>query len=218
MWPRRAWFLQLLHKQNLTLASLGLLWLLMVGTGLKILWDYEATPGSTRTPSSQWPSGSRISRGPTATLVMFAHPHCPCTRASIGELALLMARCQGQVSAHVLFLKPQGFNGDWVHSDLWRSAAAIPGVQVAVDEDGQEAKRFSAMTSGYTLLYDRQGHVLFRGGITSSRGHSGENAGRDAIVSLLTTGRAERTQTPVFGCSILNAPAEQPAEQPTGGK
>jgi hypothetical protein len=139
---------------------------------------------------------------------MLAHPHCPCTRASIGELALLMAHSQGRVTAYVLFLKPAGFSDDWEKTDLWHSAASIPGVKVMIDDGGAEARRFHAATSGQTMLYDAEGRLLFSGGITGSRGHAGDNAGRSAIVSLLNTGAAERAETFVFGCRLFGANSE----------
>jgi len=71
------------------------------------------------------------------------------------------------------------------------------------DDDGVEAARFGAATSGQVILYDRDGRLLFSGGITASRGHAGDNDGRDAIVSLLGGGRGTRHSSPVFGCSLL---------------
>jgi hypothetical protein len=166
------------------------------------LWTYESTPGDVGAVPRSWP-GSRIQRAPgRATLVMLAHPHCPCTRASMDELAQIMASAQGRVVAYVLFLKPKQAGGDWEKTDLWQSAAAIPGVTVLSDLDGGEARRFGVKTSGHTLLFDSDGRLRFSGGITESRGHSGDNAGRSAIVSLLNNHRADRAQTSVFGCSL----------------
>jgi hypothetical protein len=136
---------------------------------------------------------------------MLVHPHCPCTRATIGELAELMAHCQGRLTAYVLFLKPAGFSDDWEKTDLWQSAASIPGVNVIVDDDGAEARRFHSATSGQTILYDAEGHLLFSGGITASRGHAGDNDGQSAIISLVNDGAASRTVTSVFGCPLFDA-------------
>jgi hypothetical protein len=194
-----------LCKQKLPLLASGMLWLGVVCVGLEIIWSYENAPGPAATPPGLWPVESELERAPgRATLVMLAHPHCPCMRASIGELALLMARCEERVSAYVLFYQPEGFSNQWAQTDLWQSAAAIPGVIVRRDEGGIEARRFRAATSGQVLLYESGGQLLFSGGITGSRGHSGDNAGRTAIVSLLTQGTAERNQTFVFGCSLFD--------------
>ena len=181
------------------------LWLIVVVGGLSVLLGYENTPAVAAKPSVSWPADSRIKRSPDrATLVMVVHPHCPCTRASIGELALLMAQSQGRLTAYVLFLKPAGFSDNWEKTDLWQSAASIPGVKPVIDYDGVEASRFNAETSGQTALYDAEGRLLFSGGITIARGHAGDNAGRSAILSLVDTGIAEQTETPVFGCPLFD--------------
>ena len=180
----------------------------MIAVGLTLLWRYENASGPDAAPPSQWPLASGIHLATDrATLIMLAHPHCPCTRASIGELARLMAQAQGRVTAYALFVKPAGSSDDWENTDLWRNAAGIPGVNVVVD-DGVEAQRFHAVTSGQTVLYDAEGRLLFSGGITGSRGHSGDNEGRSAIVSLLNTGEAERAETSVFGCPLFGTHSE----------
>jgi hypothetical protein len=188
-------------------ASFAIGWIVAVVCGLGVLLKYESTPGHIGSVPQSWP-GSRIQ--PTldrATLVMLVHPHCPCTRASIGELAQIMAHAQGRVTAYVLFLKPENSAMNWERTDLWRSAAAIPGVTALQDLDGDEARRFGAKTSGQTLLFDSFGRLLFSGGITASRGHSGDNAGRRAIVSLLNNTTPDLSQTSVFGCSFQDPEA-----------
>lgn len=192
-------------KTVLATALFSIGWIVAVAFGSRILLNYETAPGRSGAVAQNWP-GSRIQPTPgRATLVMLAHPHCPCTRASVGELAQIMAQVQGRVAAYVLFLKPEGSGTDWGNTDLWRSAAAIPGVTVLPDGDGGEARRFGVETSGHTLLFDTRGRLLFSGGITGSRGHSGDNAGRSAIVSLLNNQPAERAQTFVFGCSLVDS-------------
>jgi hypothetical protein len=196
-------------RNRLVILSSMTLWLLLAGIGLAVLWDYENTPGAAAKPPASWPVESRIKRAQDkATLVMLAHPHCPCTRASIGELALLMAHSQGHLTAYVLFLKPEGFSEQWEQTDLRQSAASIPGVNVVIDDDGIEARRFHATTSGQANLYDADGRLLFSGGITSARGHSGDNAGRSAVESLLSTGAAEQSETFVFGCPLFDENSE----------
>ena len=85
----------------------GIVWVSVVFVGMGIIYDYENAPSNPSSSPIEWPAGSHIKRIPgQATLVMAVHPQCPCTRASLGELALLMASCQGKVSAHVIVLKP----------------------------------------------------------------------------------------------------------------
>ncbi|HKY04000.1 MAG TPA: RedB protein [Blastocatellia bacterium] len=194
------------NKGQAILIAVCAAWALMIATGLGLLWAYENEPGPAAHAPARWPADSNIDRATDrATLVLTAHPHCPCTRASIGELAKLMTQARGRVTAYVLFLKPEGYPDGWEKTDLWQSAADMPDVKVIVDERGAEARRFRAMTSGQTALYDSEGELLFSGGITGSRGHSGDNAGRSAIVSLLNVGEAERAETFVFGCPLFKS-------------
>jgi hypothetical protein len=178
-------------------------WLLAVGAGFVTLLHYSGTPGHADAPISCWPAHSRVRIDASrANLVMLAHPHCPCTRASIGSLSQIMTNCRGLVTAHVVFYKPDGFPQDWEKTDLWRNATAIPGVEVLCDEQGYEARRFGATMSGQVLLYSPGGEMLFSGGITVSRGHAGDNPGQDAVISTLTGRRTDRTLCPVFGCPL----------------
>jgi hypothetical protein len=185
------------------------LWLFAVMSGLSILWGYENTPGTGAKPPIMWPAESKIQRArDRATLVLIAHPHCPCTRATIGELAAIMTHAPGRLTAYVLFLKPAGFSVDWEKTDLWQSAASTPGVNVMIDDGGSEARLFNSSTSGQTILYDSMGRLQFSGGITGSRGHSGDNAGRSAITSLVNQGAATEAETFVFGCPLFDKNSE----------
>ena len=188
------------------------LWGVAVCVGIGILADYETRPGDTATSPDEWPTMSRIVRATGQPhLVMFAHPRCPCTRASIGELAVVMSQRKGRLAAHVLFLKPAEFEKKWTQSDLWRSAASIPGVTVAVDESGAEAQYFGAITSGHVVLYDGDGRLLFSGGITGSRGHFGDNYGRSTVVALVrdcasqSPTRRYPAECSVYGCRLFNS-------------
>ena len=191
-------------KQWMVVAA-GLLWVAMVGAGLSAAWYYENAPGvDTRSAPVTWPPQSAIARLPQRpVLLVIAHPQCPCSKATIGELALIMTRAQGMTDAHVLFYRPAGVPREWHETDLWRAARRIPGVQVGVDDGGVEQRRFGVVTSGHTLLYGPDGTLQFSGGITPARGHSGDNAGRSAIISWLTKVPSQRA-TFVFGCSLLD--------------
>ena len=179
-------------------------WLGSVSAGLWTLWAYENRPGLAAAAPDDWHVQTRIKRATDRpTLVFVAHPQCTCTRASLEELAEILARARNHPKAYVLFLKPDAFEAGWEQTDLWRSASALPNVTVLRDDDGVEARRFGVETSGQTLLYDNNGALVFSGGITGSRGHAGENAGELALVSLLTNGQADRRASNVFGCSLF---------------
>ena len=181
-----------------------LLWIGAIGGGLGALTWYDNSAAVPQPLVAEWPDGSTIQRSEHGlTLVMFAHPHCPCTRASLGELEKIVAHCQPTVTPWVVFFKPDGAEDDWEQTDLWRSASAIPGAHVICDPGGEEARRFHVTTSGQSLLFGARGELLFSGGITFARGHAGDNAGRTAIESYTAGNSPGYRQTPVFGCSII---------------
>jgi hypothetical protein len=192
--------------KRLAVLSSTALWLAACVAGLCVLLRYQTTPGAAGTRPRSWPAASRLH--PAAgrdTLLVFAHPRCPCTRATLDSVAWTMSRSRNEIAAYVLFYKPSSSSANWEKTGLWDDASAIPGVTTLRDVDGIEAKNFGAETSGQALLYDSRGRLAFRGGLTSSRGHAGDSAGRDAVLSLARRGTAEISQTPVFGCSLLRA-------------
>ncbi len=198
-WRRRSW---------LTVGTV--IWLAAVGLGMEKLLRFSETSGDPGAPPARWPRDSRLPRQPgLPTMVVLAHPHCPCTRASLEELGRAMVRCRDRVTVYVLFLQPDGVDDGWVKTDLWDSAAAIPGVTVLADVEGLETRQFGAATSGQVLLYDVAGKLLFSGGITQARGHAGDNPGREALVGMVAGGASAPRIQPVFGCSMRDpAPRE----------
>lgn len=198
---------------RVTLAVSTCVWLLVVCVGVTQLWRYSNAPGDVQEPPSIWPTQSGIARSSErATLLVFVHPYCPCTRATLGELERLLTDADGgqRVEAFAVFMKPESSTSEWEQSDLWRKAVAIPGVTAIPDEGMVECERFRAQTSGLTLLYDRHGALRFHGGITSSRGHEGDNVGRNTILSLLLDRTVPIDHAPVFGCCLQSTRSTKP--------
>lgn len=190
-------------KDQAILAVAGIAWLAVAVGGLGWMAHYANSPGGAGAVPENFPASGAVQRAPGMfSLVMAVHPRCPCSRASIGELEKIMTRCQGRVQAQVLCYKPEGTADDWAQTDLWRSAAAIPGVRVLADEGGREGARFGAETSGQVVLFDGAGRLLFAGGITAGRGHAGDNAGSDAVLAAVNGATAGPAATQVFGCPI----------------
>ncbi len=185
---------RLLHTVRLLLA-LG--WLAAAGAGLFVLERHAATPAAEASVQGLWPPDSRLAppRG-RPLLLLFLHPECPCSRATLTELARLVARAGGSVDV-VALLCAEG-------ERLVSSVEAIPGVRVCADRDGEEARRFGAAASGHCLLYGGGGALLYSGGITGARGHEGDNAGADAIVAHLA-GSGGAARGPVYGCPLVRS-------------
>lgn len=187
-------------------SALFMLWLGGVVAGLAWLAAYSHRPGDPATSPAEWPSSSRIERDrERPTLLMFVHPRCACSRASVAELAELVARAAVRPRTCVVFLRPKSVADEWGHTELWSTASKIPDAKLFLDEGGDEARRFGARTSGQALLYGADGRLLFAGGLTASRGHPGDNAGRAAILALLDQEPPAVTRTPVFGCELFDS-------------
>lgn len=184
------------------LAVVGPAWLAFVVAGMGGLWVYASTPAPSANAPGTWPTASRLSRDAAyPTLVMLLHPRCSCSRASLSELARLMARVSGRVTAHLVFYRAANEPSGSEVTDLWQDAASIPGVDVSSD-DGVEIEAFGAAASGQVLLYDDIGALAFNGGITFARGHAGDNDGRRDLESLILARQSESNRTPVFGCAL----------------
>src|SRR5262249_45493081 len=131
------------------LIATGLLWGGAILFGARVLLSYENTPGAPGRPPSMWPAETAIARGGNRfTLVMLAHPNCPCSRASLVELDHIMASSQGNLTAHVIFSKPGADRAEIESTALWRQAARIPGVVPWFDQSGLETQRFGGEVSG----------------------------------------------------------------------
>jgi hypothetical protein len=186
------------------LISLAALWAVTIGLGASVMWKYEDTPGRLAAPPAVWPGNVPFHPAKDRdTLLLFVHPECPCSRATLEELARIMV-FRHRLEAQVFFFAPKG-SPQWRGSGLYDSARHIPGVRALSDPDGFMGRRFGARTSGQALLYDDHGHLLFNGGITGARGHAGDNDGVDAIVALIHGETPATRTTPVFGCSIYGA-------------
>ena len=190
-------------------------WIGGVLLGMSQLWSYESTPTHAAPAVVQWPTSGSLRPSSHVTLVMAAHPCCPCTRASVSELARIMARSRNAVAAYVLCYTPKILPKEWHETDLYTRLAAIPGVTVVRDEDGREAARFHATVSGQTLLFDAAGHLRYSGGITSARGVEGDSVGQRAVLALIHGEQIQRSRYPAFGCSLFSAPLSGQSRSPS---
>lgn len=190
-------------------STLTVIWVLSVLTGFVVLANYKASAGKKGGVPTTWPAASRIApRTDVANLVVAIHPRCPCSRASVEELARLLAGFPAAVAVHVLVWKPSGAGSEWIRPQICEQASRLPGATLLDDEGGEEIDRFGAVTSGHVLLYSNEGQLLFSGGVTASRGHEGGNPSLESLRLRLQRKTTEPCETLVFGCSFA---------QPDGG-
>jgi hypothetical protein len=191
-------------KRPLLLVGGLILWSLAVLALFGFAEITDSAPGDIA-KASQWPAATQFKLSDSrSTLIMFVHPQCPCSRASLEELDRLVSVSPNSAQVTISFIDPINSTKDWLHTDLWDHALRIPGATVFADKDCAESKKFSAFTSGTVVLYSPAGQEIFRGGITDSRGHEGDNPGKDAIQTYFTTGHIPIHSTPVFGCALFS--------------
>lgn len=187
-------------------------WATVVALGFAHFERYKATPGAPgikpgtagNSARIEFPTSTLLTPNPRGqTLVMFAHPHCPCTQASLSELAAILAECPNLQPAQIVFPLPKGAPASWQTGQIVRASQAMTGVRVIWDEEEQLTRALAAETSGQVYLFDAAGQPLFSGGITALRGHAGWNAGRGAIVAHHQRRPGARDRTPVYGCELL---------------
>jgi hypothetical protein len=178
-----------------------MLWAASVMLGLLSLWHFAYTPGEpeNKAPVELPAELNRIDGKPM--LLVFAHPQCSCSQATIGEIARIRAEDR-DLDIRVFFYTPAETPESWTDTDLWKEARRIPGIRVQADAGGQRALRFGASTSGQAFFYDAGAHLAFAGGITAFRGHFGDNDGHDSIAALLHGRKPLHATTPVFGCGL----------------
>src|SRR5690349_5971168 len=91
------------HRNGIILALT--FWMVGVACGVAYLFKYEFTSPARVDANNHWPTGTHCRLAANKpTLVMFVHPRCPCSRASMNELATLMSHVQESVSSEVLFV------------------------------------------------------------------------------------------------------------------
>ncbi len=189
------------------LGGTALLWLTAVGLATGRFMEVERQPGPEAAGRANWPANSRLQpfKG-ESTGLMIAHPRCPCTRASLDELADVIRRAPTPMRGYVLFLKPADLPSSWTRTTSWEKVLEIPGWIPIEDPEGEEARLFGATTSGHVFLYDPRGRLQFSGGITPGRGVRGGSVGKDSLLSFVTPGNSGITRTPVFGCPLHENP------------
>lgn len=156
----------------------------------------------------QWPRDSSLTlAAERPTLVLFLHPQCPCTRATIRELEKILTghRLSPQKLPKFIAVAslPIGAPEDWRNTDTITGALQLPNSSVVWDINGIESGRFGAVTSGTVMVYLPNGKRVFAGGVTASRGHEGDNTGSDLVLAALTEhDHTAKASTPAFGCRL----------------
>ena len=186
------------------------IWLLAVSSGVAALWSYSYRSSVQDTSVSVWPADTKLVHDTTRpALVVFVHPQCPCTRATLSQLQAVRQLSHVPFRLLVTVCQPQS-GQPWRRTRLQQQAAQLHPDVLADDPGGREAQRFGADCSGTCLLFSANGRLLFRGGITESRGHAGACVGSQQLLASLNDSadgrqRAGVSENPVYGCSLVSS-------------
>jgi hypothetical protein len=185
------------------------LWIAAIALGWVWLqrYDFAVNAPLPQGIVEQWPANSAIARQPgRPTVVLFMHPRCPCTRATLGELERMYTNIAGAAPVApdtiIVSTVPADADDAWLSTVTIERAQQLPEARLFVDRDGHEAARFGATTSGTVMVFDAAGHRQFAGGVTASRAHEGDNAGRDAVTQVLQGETSQLRELPAFGCRL----------------
>lgn len=191
-------------KAMLLLLVSSLVWISVALCAYACLMLYKAdSPVAAGRVSYLWPPAcSLLKARDRFTLIMFIHPKCPCSSASLTELSRLVTRCNEKAKVYAVFFQPEKGPDDWCRTRHWVRACGIPWTTVIADRGGAIAKLFNAHTSGEAFVYDAKGNLVFSGGITGARGHEGDNQGLDSVVAIVRDGTSSCPRTKAFGCGL----------------
>lgn len=184
--------------------AIFVLWIAVMAFGHYTLFSYESKECSRGTVKSTWPEKASFTPGRLPTIVMFIHPLCVCSKASVEEFSNLMRNRSSKVNAVIYVMMPREKQKDFASAPIVERAGRIPDVRVLLDFDNKEAKTFGVETSGHVLIYDERGILKFNGGITAARGEPGPNRYEDEALKTLNSMLSARSAPPVFGCSLNN--------------
>ena len=175
---------------------------------------YSATPGeqSVAPPRLPAPLQSLAADAAGQTLFVALHPQCSCSRATLHELRRVLQDAGTPAPAvYLLLYRPSQHIANWSDTGALPEDALGYDARTVADPDGRYAAMLHAGTSGEVVLYARDGHLLFQGGVTASRGHEGPSAGAERLQAALQ-GRPALGRSAVFGCNIFKR------AQPAPGK
>lgn len=179
-----------------------ILWIACIGCAMAAMQLYASTPGDALTAPLVILAEDRAEPSDEPVIFLFLHERCPCSRATIAELARHHSLLE-RADLRVVLSGPGSTAADsWSVSEL--VASSLPLARIISDAEGHLARRYGALTSGHAVIYRSSGELHFSGGLTPSRGHLGAGPGRDALRSILTSTSGPARSAPVFGCPIFN--------------
>lgn len=185
-------------------------WFVLIVLGMGWLALYSRTSAddlvyAASLPEIGSPQGSVVAQSENLTVLCFLHPKCPCSVATLNELKTILAEANREATLY--FYTPTELKReDWLNTKLVSEARQSPRFHIESDPDGRVADQYKVSTSGTVLMYGTNGKLLFGGGITSARGHTGPCDAGEALRARIVQPQAEAAYTyPAFGCALKSS-------------
>jgi len=169
------------------------------------LTRFSTTPGEQSPAPAILPAGL-FPANHLPLLLVFVHPQCSCTPATFEQLDRLLNQAGNSVELVLAVYDSAALqDADKGRKPIHPGALLHHPFRLFADLNGSLARRFGAATSGEILLYSPNRQLLFQGGITPGRGHTGDSPVNRALLAAIASGRpaSSASQSAVFGCPIF---------------
>lgn len=184
-------------------------WAMLITFGAAALIIDSSKPGLSGTAPWHFPeSETGIQQGPNPVLLVFLHPHCPCSRSTLAQIQSVLETHSGKMDCRIYVVVPPQASEGWESGTIVNQLKAFEKATIEIDRNGTVASQFSAKTSGQVLLYRSDGVLGFSGGITAPQSQAGQSPGLLALVARLQNEELPHLQSPVFGCPLFNSFAD----------
>ena len=177
---------------------------LLIG-GTAVLWQqserFRFTQGASSVAANTWPRLSKLARpADLPCLLVFVHEECPCARATFVELRKVLAsvgKASWGWSIRPLQLEV-AFHRITAKTARQYYARGKPEIEFV---DPAEAESIRCHHIRLCCSFESKRQPPFHGGITSGRGHEGDNVA-EARLSLRLIGELARVESSTYGCSL----------------
>lgn len=134
------------------------------------------------------------------SVLVFIHPECPCTPASLRTLSRLVDECTADFDLQILVASYGDTNS--LQSTNARLAEAIPKATVQPDPNGTIAQSLDAHVSGTICVVAPNNNLLYLGGLTNSRGCETIGPHFQIIKQVIQNRWSAAVTTSVYGCDL----------------